>query len=131
MSIFDLPDQEPSQAKVLAEGFLLEANKTFEEELSRAYDLVQRFWYRSRFPSSRPPAAGGPEPPPVPTGPEILAQMGPYAQASMAVAYARVEMLVGIATALGKPELVDLTKLLPPFELTFNEDGSLLSATPK
>jgi hypothetical protein len=49
----------------------------------------------------------------------------------MAVAYARVQMLVGIATALGKPELVDLAKLTPPFDLTFNADGSLLAATPK
>ena len=127
MSIFELPTQEVAQAKVMADGFLAEGNQVFQTELERAYDLVQRFWYRNRDAEGNPSATGEAEP----TGPEILTQMGPFAQAGMAVAYARVQMLVGIATALGKPELVDLTKLAPPFDLTFNSDGSLLAATPK
>lgn len=127
MSIFELPTQATPAAKVMADGFLAEGNQVFQAELDRAYDLVQRFWYRNRDAEGNPSATGEAEP----TGPEILTEMGPFAQASMAVAYARVQMLVGIATALGKPELVDLAKLTPPFDLTFNPDGSLLAATPK
>lgn len=127
MSIFDLEQQEVDQAKVMADGFLAEGNQTFQAELERAEDLVQRFWYRNRDAEGNPSPTGEAEP----TGPQILEKMGTKAQASMAVAYARVEMLVGIATALGKPELVDLTKLAPPFDLTFNPDGSLQAATPK
>ena len=125
MSIFDVPTEEVNQATVMAKGFLAEGNQVFQAELDRAYDLVERFWYRNKDEEGKPSAVGEAEP----TGPQILEEMGAYAQASMAVAYARVEMLVGIATALGKPELVDLTKLVPPYDLTFNEDGSLASAT--
>lgn len=127
MSIFELPTQATPPAKVMADGFLAEGNQVFQAELDRAYDLVQRFWFRNRDAEGNPSATGEAEP----TGPEILTEMGPYAQASMAVAYARVEMLVGIATALGRPELVDLAKLMPPFDLVFAEDGTLASATPK
>jgi hypothetical protein len=49
----------------------------------------------------------------------------------MAIAWSRVEMLSTVATLVGKSDLVDLNRLLPPYDFTWNQDGSLASATPK
>jgi hypothetical protein len=62
---------------------------------------------------------------------QVIEAMGTKALAFFTVAYVRVQMLVQIAQLMGKPELVNEADLLPPYVLTFKEDGSLDSAVLK
>lgn len=125
MSLFEILTDSTPEADKLAKGFLAEANAFFDRELANAYDLIPRFWYRNVDANGQPSYSGESSP----TGVEILQAMGTDAEKAMAVAAARAEMLATVATVLGKSELVDLTKLTAPYELTFNEDGSVATAT--
>jgi len=120
MPLFAQKVNETPEAELLAAGFLLEANKTFDKLLSDAYSASDRFWFRNRDEEGNPSTEGG-----KPSGLEILAAMGTDTQAFMGVAYARVQMLVAIATSLGQAEAVDLTRLMPPVTIEYNKDGSL------
>lgn len=119
MSLYEVQENN-NKAQDLAKGFLKEANLKFEQNLREAEDLVQRFWYRNQDEEGNPALEGD-----EPTGIEILQAMGTNAQSVMQIAGLRVQMLVSIATALGQPELVDLTKVAAPYTLTYNQDGSL------
>lgn len=120
MSIFQVNTPAKPAAELLAEGFLAEANQQFESQVQSVYDAIQRFWYRNKD-SEGNPALEGDEP----SGIEILQAMGPAAAPAMAVAYARVVMLVTIEQQLGQSGLVDLSKASAPYDLEFNNDGSL------
>lgn len=126
MSIFEIEVDNTPQATNLAKGFLAEANQQFENQLNGVYDAVQRFWYRNRDAEGNPALEGD-----EPTGVEILQAMGTKAQSVIAVAYARVVMLMTIQQSLGLSGLVDLQRASAPYDLVFNPDGSLLSATLK
>jgi hypothetical protein len=125
MSLYDIVDNSDAAVE-LSKGFLKEANLKFEQNLREAEDLIQRFWYRNRDEQGEPALEGD-----EPTGIQILQAMGTNAESVMTVAFLRVQMLVQVATALGKPELVDMAKVSSPYELTFNEDGSLNTWTLK
>lgn len=127
MSIFNVQDRI-NPATQLADGFLKLANQQFEEQLQQAYTAIDSFWYRNRDADGNPSAVKVDGVSNEPTGPEILQEMGTNAQAVMLVAYARVQMLLSIQTALGI-NAVDLSKVAAPYEMTFNPDGSLASAT--
>ena len=129
MSIFEIPESGPTAAD-LAAGFMKEADQGFQQQLEAAYDAVQRFWFRNKDAAGNPLAIAAAQDP-VPTGVEILQAAGPQAQLLMTLAWARVAPLVELATALGRPELIETARLLPPYDLTFGPDGSLLSATLK
>ncbi len=120
MALFAQEVDETPEADILADGFFLEANKSFDKLLSESYSAVARFWYRNSDEDGNPSVEGD-----KPTGMEILASMGTDAQAFMEVAYARVEMLISIATMLGQSEVVDLSKLITPVVIEYNDDGSI------
>ena len=129
MSIFQVDQVVEPAAQQLAKGFLAEANQQFDREVAAAYDAVQRFWFRNLDADGNPsPIAQGQTP--EPTGPEILEAMGTDAQGIITIAYSRVQMLLNIQTAFGV-NVIDQTKLTSPYDLVFNADGSLQSATLK
>lgn len=126
MELFDVTDSTPESER-LAKGFLAIANQQFEEQLNAAYNAVESFWYRNRDADGNPSAVAIDGVSSEPTGPEILQAMGTNAAAVMTVAYARVQMLLSIQQALGI-DAVDLSKVVAPYEMTFNNDGSLAKA---
>ena len=63
-----------------------------------------------------------------PTGPEILEALGVEARPLLAVALARVQMVLSIAGQLKIKDAIDLTKLETPYELTWHENGKLKKA---
>lgn len=124
MSIFNIQDNGPT-AQQLADGFLKEADFKAEQNVQDIYDGIQRFWYRNKDADGNGVLEGD-----EPTGIETLQAMGTRAEAFLTVAYARVQMIITIQTALGV-ELIDLTKASAPYDFTFNADGSLATWTLK
>jgi hypothetical protein len=124
-SVFDVTTSGPS-ASDYAKGYMLETNQSFEANRDAVYDGIQRFWYRNKDEEGNGVLEGD-----EPSGIEILQAMGVNASAFLACAYARVVMLVTIATQLGKPDLIDVTKCSGPYDFTFNPDGSLKTWTLK
>ena len=124
MSIFNIQENGPT-AQQLAEGFLKEADLKAEQNAIDATDAIQRFWYRNKDEQGNPTLEGD-----NPTGIQVLQAMGTRAQAFMMVAFARVQMLMTVQQSLGV-ELVDLSKVSGPYNLTFNQDGSLKTWTLK
>jgi len=123
MSLIDItPDATPRATK-LADGFIEKTNQVFEEQRLAAYSAVEEFWFRNTD-ANGDPALEGDEP----SGVEMLQAMGTKAQAFWEAASQRAVMVISIATALGKPEEVDLAKISSPYELTFKADGSLETA---
>ena len=110
MPLFDVGNQDQTDPTLIANRMLYIGNVQFQRELTTAYQTYNDMWNRGEG---------------QPTGQDILVGMGTSAQMAMAAAWSRVQMLVSIATAIGQPELVDLTKLLPPVELSYNLDGSI------
>ena len=130
MSLIDISSVEESKAEALAKGFIKETNQAFTDILSKAEDAVQRFWFRNTDEDGNPSAeAQGDNP--EPTGPEILTAMGVNAQKVITAAHERVNLVIGVATALGKLDLIDQSKFAVPYDLVWAEDGSLTSATLK
>jgi hypothetical protein len=123
--VFDVTTSGPSAAD-LAKGYMLETNQNFDQVREAVYDGIQRFWYRNKDAEDNGILEGDEH-----SGIEVLQAMGTNAQAFLACAYARVVMLVTIATQLGKPDLVDVTKCAAPYDFTFNPDGSLKTWTLK
>jgi len=142
--IFEIRE-DADQTATMAKGFMAEANQQAEAMATAVYDGVQRFWYRNVDTEGNPsperhaaieakdatentPAveawAGSQEP----TGLEILAAMGGNAQKFLAVSFARVQMLLTLQAQLGL-SLIDPAKVAGPYELTFNEDGTVKTAT--
>jgi hypothetical protein len=124
MTLFNLPPDPNPESIYLAREFLEEANRTFIQERDSAYDVVRRFWYRNVSREGQLSINGDQT-----TGLQILQALGTDARAVMMVAYARVEMLLMISYMLGKQDLVDLTQLIPPYDVEYNDDGSFKSAT--
>lgn len=110
MSIFEISRDE---IKNKADFFLGKVNQDFDIMLAKAKTDYRLFW-------SNPEASI-----------EIIRAMGTSAEAFFSIAYARVQMLIQIATIIGNPGLVNIADLLPPYTLTFKTDGSLNQATPK
>lgn len=104
-------------AQQVASRIIFSANNTFDRMLNTAYNDYNSFWGLQE--------QGGP------SGLDILNALGTSAYTVMAIAWARVQMLYSVAQAVGKQELVDLNRLVPPYDFTWNQDGSLASATPK
>lgn len=113
---------EPSKVEVLARGFKAEANAGFKQMVAKIYDDVERFWYRNKTEGGQLVAESGDEP----TGLEILVGLGTDALPVLSVAFARVRMLQGIVKSMGLPEdTLDQTKMLPPYDLVWNKNGSV------
>lgn len=127
MTIFNVDEIVTPAAEAMGKGFMKEANQNFDSQLSGVYDAIQRFWFRNQDADGNPIAEAS-KTDPQPTGPEILEALGTNAAAIMSVAYARVVMLVTIATELGLPNVIDQTRLALPYAVTYNPDGSLKSA---
>ena len=123
--VFDVTISGPTAAD-FAKGYMLETNQSFEATRDFVYDGIQRFWFRNKDKEGNGVLEGD-----EPSGIEILQAMGTNAEAFLACAYARVVMLVTIATQLGKPDLVDVAKCSAPYDFTFNSDGSLNTWTLK
>jgi len=104
-------------AQQVAARIIFSANNTFDRMLNTAYNDYNSFWGLED--------QGGP------SGLDILTALGPSAYTIMAVAWARVQMLYSVAQAVGKENLIDLNRLVPPYDFIWNQDGSLASATPK
>lgn len=134
MGIFDVTDQGPT-LETTVQGWLKEANVKLDKLIAEIYDDVQRFWYRNKDANGNPSAVkhdatedwGGSD---EWTGPEFLEAMGPAALPFLSVAYARAEMIQTMSAQLGIDGL-DMAKVLPPYDLTWHEDGSLDTATLK
>lgn len=130
MSLIDLNETPEAKVDILAKGFQKEANQAFKDILLKAEDAVQRFWFRNRDSDGNPSAVAEGDNP-EPTGPEMLNAMGTNAQKVIVAAHERVKLVVGVATALGKMDLIDQSKFDVPYDLVWGEDGSLISATLK
>lgn len=117
--IFDLQDTGPS-VQSLSTGFLKEVNLKFDQNLQEAYDGIQRFWYRNKDENGNPSLTGT-----EPSGIQLLQAMGNKAEGFLVVAYARVQMLIGIEQALGLSGLVDMSKVAAPYDMTFTAEGAL------
>lgn len=107
-----------------ADGFIKEANIKFDALREDIYDSVRRFWFAGLDENDPPRDENDPK-----GGIRALQAMGNNAKPFMEVAYARVEMLVSVSTALGKPGEVDMSKVLPPYTLTYDDNGALESWT--
>lgn len=142
--VFDIPVDSTPEATKLALGFKAEGNLRFKELTDDAEDLIQRFWYRNRDNDGEPSLTrvvkvddnGDPVDPAEnvtddPTGEEIMAAMGTDAEAIWGMAVSRATLLVELSTTLGKPDTIDGPAMAGPMDLTFNPDGTFLSATPK
>lgn len=113
MSLFQATNQITPEIR--ANRQLAKANNEFDRMVQQAKADFNQFW--SDVDGVTPV--------------QVIEAMGTKALAFFTVAYVRVQMLVQIAQLMGKPELVNESDLLPPYDLTFNPDGSLASATPK
>ena len=114
--LFNVPNQGPTVDQT-ANRLLREVNINFQKTYQDHVRSVEQFWKHDLK-----------ETPYGPTGVEVLRAMGTNAYLFLSVAYARVQMLATIQQLLGRTDLVDITKMLPPYTLTFNEDGSLNEA---
>ena len=120
MSLIDIiPDATP-QATKLADGFIAKTNQVFEEQRQAAYSSVEEFWFRNQDENGDPALTGD-----EPSGVEMLQAMGTKAESFWQAASQRAVMVISIATALNKPEEIDLAKISAPYDLTFAPDGSL------
>ena len=120
MSLIEIEQDQTPEAVKLAKGFTLEANQHFENVRDASYDAVDRMWYRNRDANGNRALEGD-----EPTGIEILQAMGTNAGRVYAAATRRAQMVLAIAQDLDRMDLVDLSRIMAPYELTFAQDGSL------
>ena len=124
--IFVVDNVIEPEAKKLARGFIEGANQRFSRMVNEAYGDIERFWFRNsdegKLVAYRPGKDDD-----VCTGPEILEALGTQAAALMGAAYAEVQMLVQLQISMGV-DVIDMTRINVPYELEWNEDGSLKSA---
>lgn len=134
MTIFQVPELGPTVEEIAA-GWLATANVAASDMMQKSYDDVLQFWYKNRDAEGNPSPvkheateewAGSQEP----TGVELLQAMGQQAGLFIALAWAKIAGIVGADQQFGLG-IVDYVKLLPPYDLEWNEDGSLKSATLK
>lgn len=118
MTLIDVQELPAAERRAL--DFISEANREFNVQRRGAYSAVERFWY-----ANGPGELVGSEP----SGVEVLQAMGTNAEAFWTAATQRAVMVIGVATALGKLSEIDMTLISGPYDLTFNDDGSLDQAT--
>jgi len=116
MSLFETDNGTPAEQK--AKQLLGRVNAEFSRTHAEHVRSVREFW---RHDMEATPTG--------PTGVEVLIAMGTSAQAFLAVAYARVVMLVTIQQILGRDDLVDVASMQAPYAFEFNKDGSLATAS--
>lgn len=116
--------QAGPNATQLAAQLINNSNVTFMRMLQALQQDFNHFWYQNRDENGNPALTGS-----APTGIEILQALGTQAYPLMAIAWARVQFVAACAAAVGQE--FDPTGLIPPYELAWNEDGSLASATPR
>ena len=126
-NIFNVDEVVTPAAESMAKGFKAEANQEMERIVNSIYDAVQRFWFRN-VDSEGNPSPVQSEDSQEPTGPEILEALGFEAQPLLAVAFARVQMVLSIAQQLQIPNAIDFSKLDAPYKLTWLENGLLEKA---
>lgn len=107
----------PSAAQLAAQ-LVNNSNITFTRMLQALEQDYQQFWYRNRDENGKPELTGS-----APTGIEILQALGTHAGPLMSIAWARVQFVSACAAAVGQS--VDVTAFIPPYDLTWNQDGSL------
>lgn len=122
--------KEKDELKEVVDQYIQEANQSFIALREKIYADVYLFWYRNtdengercleRKENGKHQDF---------TGIEILQKMGTDARSIMLIAYRRVEMLLAIQADLGLEGLVDISKCIAPYDITYNEDGSFKSAT--
>lgn len=115
-----IPLDELPLAEQYANSFIQETNNEFNRQLRGAYSAVERFWYQNGVGN----LTGD-----LPSGIEMLQAMGSKAADFWTAATQRAVMVITVATALGALDQVDMTRISGPYDLTFNDDGSLDQAT--
>jgi predicted NAD/FAD-dependent oxidoreductase len=123
MSLFETVQAYPN-ASQLAHQLVNNANITYTRMVEAVQQDYQRFWYLNSDASGNPALTG-----PAPTGIQILQALGPQALSLMAIAWARVEFVAATAQAVGQS--FDVNSMLPPYNLTWNQDGSLNDYSPR
>lgn len=114
MSLFNAPSPSPS-AVYLADLFRKYADTEFQHEYQKAKTLIDNFWNHD---------SGH-------TGIDFLQALGTDAEKVVTLASGRVQMLLNAQAAFGRDDLVDLSEVTGPYDLTFNADGSLATWTAK
>jgi hypothetical protein len=110
--------QSGPNATQIAAQLINNSNVTYMRMRDALQQDFDQFWYRNRDTDGNRALTG-----PDPTGIEILQALGPQALPLMAIAWARVQFVAACAAAVGST--LDVNGLLPPYELTWNSDGSL------
>lgn len=110
--------QAGPNAAQLAAQLVNNSNITFMRMLQAIQQDFQQFWYLNRDENGNAALTGN-----APTGIEILQALGTQALPLMSIAWARVQFVAACAAAVGQS--VDVTGFLPPYDLTWNQDGSL------
>ena len=131
MSLFESDEQSTPAAILLAKGFKSEANQELDRVLASAYDAIARFWFRNVDENGKPSAVRPAENEGEPTGPEILEALGTDAAYLLNPARERVKYAIAATSMFNKTGEIDQQKLYVPYDLVWNEDGSLKSATLK
>lgn len=114
--------QAGPNAAQLAANLVNNSNITFMRMLQAVQQDFNQFWYLNRDENGNPALTGS-----APSGIEILQALGTQAYPLMVIAWARVQFVAACASAVG--QTVDVTAFLPPYDLTWNQDGSLDSYT--
>lgn len=110
--------QAGPNATQIAAQLINNSNVTYMRMRDALQQDFDQFWYRNRDTDGNRALTGSD-----PTGIEILQALGPQALPLMTIAWARVQFVAACAAAVGST--LDVTGLLPPYDLTWNPDGSL------
>lgn len=116
--------QAGPNAAQLAANLINNSNITFMRMLQALQQDFNHFWYQNRDENGNPALTGS-----APSGIEILQALGPQAYPLMAIAWSRVQFIATCASIVG--QTLDVNAFIPPYEFTWNEDGSLASYTPR
>jgi hypothetical protein len=110
--------QAGPNATQIAAQLINNSNVTYMRMRDALQQDFDQFWYRNRDTDGNRALTGS-----APTGIEILQALGPQALPLMTIAWARVQFVAACAAAVGGA--LDVNGLLPPYDLTWNPDGSL------
>lgn len=119
--IFNPVDAYPTASQII-NNLISTANITFMRLTQSVQQDFDNFWYINRDENGNRVLEG-----PAPTGIQLLQALGTQAAPMMAIAWARVQFVAATAAAVGGT--FDVTSVLPPYDLTWNEDGSLAGYT--
>lgn len=116
------PIKAGPNANQIASNLIQQSNMTYMRLRDSLVRDFEQFWFRNRDNNGNRALEGA-----KPTGIEILQALGTQAAPLMAIAWARVQFVAACSEVAGQP--FDSTELIPPYDLTWNEDGSLADAT--